>query len=129
MHKLALIGLGGLLGTLARYWISEWVETRSQSVFPYGTLAVNVVGCFVAGFLFQSLGQATVSPEMRLALFTGFLGGFTTFSAYGLQTIVLARTGMLSMAAANIILSNVAGLAMVWVGAGLSRVLIPSSDI
>lgn len=129
MHKLALIGLGGLLGTLFRYWISEWAQTRAHSAFPYGTLAVNILGCFAAGFLFQALEGATVSPEMRLAVFTGFLGGFTTFSAYALQTVVLVRGGMLSSAALNIILSNVAGLAMVFVGAGVSRALISPSDI
>jgi len=127
MYKLALIGLGGLLGTLSRYWISLWVDARSQSAFPYGTMAVNLAGCFAAGFLFQLLEQSAISPGLRLAIFTGFLGGFTTFSAYGLQTFVLARGGMLSMAAVNAIASNVFGLAMVWIGAGASRLLVPSS--
>ena len=123
MHKLALIGLGGLLGTLSRYWLSQGIDERSHSSFPYGTMIVNFAGCFAAGFLFQFLGQSVISPDMRLAIFTGFLGGFTTFSAYALQTFVLTRGGMLSMAAVNVIASNVFGLAMVWLGAGASRLL------
>jgi CrcB protein len=124
MYKLTLIGLGGLLGTLSRYWISEAVDQRTQSSFPYGTVVVNFAGCFAAGFLFQLLGQTALSPELRLAVFTGFLGGFTTFSAYALQTFVLTRGGILSMAAVNVIASNFFGLAMVWVGAGASRLLV-----
>jgi fluoride exporter len=121
MHKLAWIALGGLLGTLCRYAMSSWVDERSHSQFPYGTMAVNLMGCFVAGLLFPLLEQATISPELRLAVFTGFLGGFTTFSAYGLQTAVLASGGMMSMAAMNVFLSNIAGLAMVWLGGTIAR--------
>jgi CrcB protein len=124
MHKLALIGLGGLLGTLSRYWLSQAVDGRIQTSFPYGTMIVNFAGCFAAGFLFQYLDQAIISPDMRLAIFTGFLGGFTTFSAYALQTFVLTQGGLLSMAAVNVIASNVLCLAMVWAGAGASRLLL-----
>lgn len=116
MHKLVLIGVGGLLGTLCRYGLSTWADERAQSSFPWGTLLVNLVGCFVAGFLFPLLDAAGVSTEVRLAVFAGFLGGFTTFSAYGLQTLVLATGGMMSLAMLNVVASNVAGLFMVWVG-------------
>jgi CrcB protein len=127
MHKLALIGLGGLLGTLSRYWLSQAVDERTHSSFPYGTMIVNFAGCFAAGFLFQFLEQTVISPDLRLAVFTGFLGGFTTFSAYALQTFVLTQGGMMSLAAVNVIVSNVLGLAMVWLGAGASRLLVPSA--
>ena len=123
MNKLLLVALGGLLGTLCRYALSTWVDARSRSSFPYGTLAVNLLGCFIAGFLFPLLEQAAVAPELRLAVFTGFLGGFTTFSAYGLQTFALANDGMLSLAALNVLVSNATGLGMVWVGSSLSRSL------
>ena len=124
MSKLIWIALGGLLGTLCRYGLSAWLDGRSQSPFPYGTLAVNLLGCFVAGFLFPLLEQATVTPELRLAVFTGFLGGFNTFSAYGLQPVILATGGLWSMASLNLFLSNVAGLAMVWAGGALSRSIV-----
>lgn len=127
MHKLALIGLGGVLGTLSRYWLSQSVDERTHSSFPYGTMIVNFVGCFAAGFLFHFLEQRAISPDLRLAVFTGFLGGFTTFSAYALQTFVLTTGGMLSLAAVNVIASNVVGLAMVWLGAGVARLLVPAS--
>jgi CrcB protein len=124
MHKLVLIGVGGLLGTLCRYGFSTWVDERSHSSFPYGTLAVNLAGCFAAGLLFPLLEQAGLSPDLRLAVFTGFLGGFTTFSAYGLQTLVLADGGMRVLAVANVLASNLAGLLMVWLGDRLGRLLL-----
>jgi len=128
MHKLALIGLGGLLGTLSRYWLSEGIDERSHSSFPYGTIVVNLAGCFAAGFLFQFLDQAVLSPDLRLAIFTGFLGGFTTFSAYALQTFVLTQGGLLSWAVVNVVASNLLSLGMVWLGAGVSRLLVPGSS-
>lgn len=116
MNKLIWIAAGGLVGTLSRYVLSTWVDERSHSSFPYGTLTVNLVGCFVAGLLFPVFERAAVPVDMRLAVFTGFLGGFTTFSAYGLQTVVLADGGMMPMAAVNVVVSNLGGLLMVWVG-------------
>jgi fluoride exporter len=124
MYKLALIGVAGLLGTLCRYALSTAVDERSHSPLPYGTMAVNLLGCFIAGFLFPLMERAAISPDLRLVVFTGFLGGFTTFSAYGLQTVMLANGGMLSMAAVNVLVSNIAGLAMVWVGGSISRSLV-----
>lgn len=121
MHKLVLIALGGLLGTLCRYGISLWVDQRTHSPFPYGTMVVNLAGCFVAGLLFPLLENAAVPPELRLAVFVGFLGGFTTFSAYGIQTVALANDGMLTLAILNVVASNAAGLLMVWIGSSLSR--------
>src|SRR5262245_56775708 len=112
MYKLVVIAVGGLVGTLSRYILSTWVDGRAQSSIPYGTIVVNLAGCFGAGFLFPLLERATVSPELRLAVFTGFLGGFTTFSAYALQTVALARNGALSTATANVLVSNIAGLLM-----------------
>ena len=125
MYKLVLIALGGLIGTLIRYALSTWVDERVQSLFPYGTIVVNLTGCFMAGFLLPLLEKAAVSPELRLAVFTGFLGGFTTFSAYALQTVLLAKSGSFSVATANVVISNIAGLLMVWLGGGFSRSLVP----
>jgi len=123
MYKLALIGVGGLVGTLSRYAISVWVDERTLSSFPYGTLVVNLLGSFAAGFLFQWVEVTAISPDIRLAVFTGFLGGFTTFSAYGLQTFTLSHNGMLSAAAVNVLLSNLLGLISVWAGSSASRSL------
>jgi CrcB protein len=121
MNKLLWIAVGGVVGTLCRYGFSTWVDERSHSSFPYGTLAVNLSGCFVAGLLFPIFERVAIPAEMRLAVFTGFLGGFTTFSAYGLQTLLLVDGGMASMAAVNVVASNLAGLAMVWLGSAAGR--------
>jgi CrcB protein len=121
MNKLLWIAAGGVIGTLCRYVFSTWVDERSHSSFPYGTLAVNLAGCFLAGLLFPIFERAAIPVEMRLAVFTGFLGGFTTFSAYGLQTMVLVDGGMMSMAALNVVASNVTGLLMVWLGSAAGR--------
>ena len=124
MHKLVLIALGGMLGTLCRYGLTTWVDQRVQSPFPYGTLVINLAGCFVAGLFLPLLEQDWVAPELRLAVLTGFLGGFTTFSAYGLQTVALANGGLFSMAVLNVFVSNAAGLALVWIGSSLSRAFL-----
>ena len=120
MYKLVLIALGGMLGTLCRYGLATWVDQRVPSSFPYGTVVINLAGCFVAGLLFPLFEQASIAPELRLAVFTGFLGGFTTFSAYGLQTVVLAD-GLLWVAGLNVVVSNAVGLVLVWIGLNLSR--------
>jgi CrcB protein len=100
------------------------VESRAQSAFPFGTLVVNLLGCFAAGFLFQTFEHIALPMDLRLTIFTGFLGGFTTFSAYALQGLVLTRNGMSSLALINVVASNGAGLALVWIGAAASRVII-----
>ena len=123
MNKLVWIAFGGLVGTLCRYALSAFVDERSHSSFPYGTLTVNLVGCFIAGLMFPVFERLAVAPDLRLAVFTGFLGGFTTFSAYGLQTMVLANGHMMSMAAVNVIASNIGGLLMVWLGSAVARVV------
>jgi CrcB protein len=124
MNTLIWIATGGLVGTLSRYVLSTWVDERSHSSFPYGTLAVNLVGCFVAGLLFPLFERSGIPTNLRLAVFTGFLGGFTTFSAYGLQTVVLANGGMLPMAAINVVVSNLGGLLMVWLGNFATRITL-----
>lgn len=117
MYKLLLVGACGLAGTLARYWISQWIDERAAAGLPWGTIAVNLLGCFAAGFLFHVLGTPQVSAELRLAVFTGFLGGFTTFSAFALQTLTLARNGGSQAAVLNVLVSLAGCLAMVWTGA------------
>jgi len=120
--RITLVGLAGLAGTLCRYWLSGAVVRRYGEEFPWGTLAVNVAGCFVVGLLYQLLqerGQA--SETARAAVFVGLLGGFTTFSSYGLQTFTLLREGRVGFAALNVVASNLLGLLMVYAGYWLAR--------
>jgi len=124
MYRIVLIGIAGMAGTLARYWLSGWADERWSGSFPAGTLLVNLLGCFLIGFLFHASGERYfVDPIVRVAVLTGFLGGFTTFSSYGVQTFNLMRDGQMGLAGLNFVLSNVAGIIFVWAGYMLSRAI------
>src|ERR671926_776191 len=115
--KTILIGLAGLVGTLLRYWLSGHVARQHGETFPWGTMAVNLIGCLVAGVVFYLTEERfVVNSTVRTVILIGLLGGFTTFSAYGLQTFILLRDGEYGLATLNIVTSNVLGLLMVWVG-------------
>ena len=113
-----LVALGGALGSVARFKMSGWVLQQTPNWrFPAGTLAVNVVGCLLAGLLAgMAVKQDVFTPEARVFLFTGILGGFTTFSAFGLETLLLLKRGETAVAAANVVVSVVVGLAVAWLG-------------
>ncbi len=122
MKSILLVALGGAIGSAARFKISGFVLHHTIDWrFPAGTFAVNVAGCLVAGIL-AGLAEKhdLLSPETRLLLFTGVLGGFTTFSAFGLETIYLIRRGDIAIAGANVVLSVVAGLLALALGLGLA---------
>jgi fluoride exporter len=122
MERILFVGFAGLLGTLSRYWLSGWIDTKFGQTFPVGTLLVNLVGCMLAGFLFHMLTEKyLVDPIARTSVLIGFLGGFTTFSSYALQSLTLVKDGELFMAAMNVVLSNVGGLIMAWLGYSLSK--------
>jgi CrcB protein len=120
MKAVLLVALGGAVGSVARYKLSGFVLHHTIDWrFPAGTFAVNVIGCLVAGVL-AGLAEKhdMLSPDVRLLLFTGLLGGFTTFSAFGLETMHLLKRGDVGIAAANVVLSVLAGLAALWIGLG-----------
>lgn len=118
MKALLLVALGGGLGSVARYTLGGWVLHHTIDWrFPLGTFVVNVLGCFVAGLL-AALAERYefFPPEARLFLFTGLLGGFTTFSAFSLETMFLLRRGEILVAGANIAASILCGLVAFWIG-------------
>ena len=118
MKAILLVALGGAVGSVARYKLSGYVLHHTIDWrFPAGTFAVNVIGCLVAGVL-AGLAEKhdLLSPDTRLLLFTGVLGGFTTVSAFGLETMHLLTRGDVAVAAANVVLSVLAGLAALWLG-------------
>jgi CrcB protein len=124
MQRLIFIGLAGFAGTLMRYWLSEWTARRFGETFPTGTLVVNLIGCFLVGLFFSLMfDRYLVSPTVRTVILIGLLGGFTTFSSFGLQTFTLLRDGEMGLALFNIAISNVGGLLMVWVGYSLAKIL------
>jgi len=125
MENIILVGAGGFFGSVFRYVLGGWVYSLIRTpLFPYGTLAVNLLGSFLIGFLGGlSESRQVFSPESRLFLFIGVLGGFTTFSSFGFETFALARDGEMLAAAGNILAQVVFGLGAVWLGNVLSRFL------
>jgi CrcB protein len=120
MSQVLLIGLGGFLGTISRYGLAGLCQRLAfgeGKLFPYGTLAVNVLGCLFLGLIIQlSEERFLMRPEIRLALTIGFLGGFTTFSTFGYETFALWNDGDWRRAALNFVLTNGLGLLAVWMG-------------
>lgn len=128
MLKVFFIGLAGLAGTPCRYWLSGALGRRDGEEFPVGTLVVNVAGCFLIGFLFFLFEERGVAGEAAHAVvLVGPLGGFTTFSSYGLQTFSLLREGALAHAALYVVASNLLGLLLVWGGYALAARLLSTS--
>jgi len=123
MIKILLVGAGGFLGSISRYAAGGLVHRILENPwFPYGTAAVNILGCFIIGF-FGGLMESRqfFTPEIRLFLMVGFLGGFTTFSSFGYETITLARDAQLFAAFSNVLIQLILGLGAVWLGLNNSR--------
>lgn len=125
MGKLLIVGIGGFIGSVLRYLLSGLAQDLSGSIgFPWGTLAVNLAGCFVIGFLsYLADSRGFMISEVRLLVFVGVLGGFTTFSTFGNETLNLFRDGENAYALANIAGNLVAGLFLVWVGRTISYLI------
>lgn len=122
MSVILYIALFGAMGCLARYFLSGWIYTLLGTSMPYGTLAVNVIGAFLVGLVMEfSLRSTAVSPELRIGLTIGFLGGFTTFSAFSYETFRLLEGAQLPQALANVLLSVVACLAFTFLGIVAAR--------
>jgi CrcB protein len=125
MIKLLLIGAGGFLGSVLRYLMSGFAQALSQStLFPYGTLAVNVLGCLCIGFLSRlCVGSAFIGADAQAFLIVGILGGFTTFSAFGNETMNLIREGEAALALLNVGAQVLLGLGAVWLGYTLASAI------
>ncbi|MBI2824009.1 MAG: fluoride efflux transporter CrcB [Planctomycetia bacterium] len=122
MTKLLLIAVGGGLGSVLRYGLQGAVQRIAGGGFPAGTLAVNAIGCLCVGFLTAMLtGPFLIREEYRIGLTVGVLGGFTTFSTFGLETFHLANDGQMRLALANVVLSCGLGFAAVWFGYRLAE--------
>jgi len=120
--KLFLAGIGGFVGSILRYSVSGFVQDFSRGIdFPYGTLAVNLFGCFAIGFLSQlAESRGYFTAETRALVFIGVLGGFTTFSAFSNETINLWREGETLLASMNVAAHLVLCLGAVWVSRALA---------
>ena len=122
MGNALLVGLGGFIGSILRYVLSGLVhEWTRRDDFPVGTLAVNVIGCFVIGVLSQlAEARGAFAPETRAFVVIGILGGFTTFSSFGNETMNLWRDSQNALAALNIAAHLVLGLGAVWLSRALA---------
>ncbi|MBI3448652.1 MAG: fluoride efflux transporter CrcB [Acidobacteria bacterium] len=124
MVKVLLVGAGGFLGSIARYWVGGLVQDRTPGLFPFGTLAVNVLGCFLIGALSELAdARSLLSAEARTFAMVGVLGGFTTFSAFGNETMNLLRERDGWLAAGNVLLHVVLAIGAVWVGRAVVQLI------
>lgn len=125
MSQIVAIALGGALGSVGRFLVAGWVGRQFGINFPWGTLAVNVIGGLVMGLLVEAMTQSwDVSPAIRSFLTVGVLGGFTTFSAFSLETVLLFERGEVPAALAYIAASVILSVGAVWTGMRLLRLVL-----
>lgn len=125
MGRLLLISLGGAVGTAARYLLSLWLLRSLGPAFPYGTLAVNVIGSFLLGAIMQAgLDTTLLSPTARVVLGTGVMGGFTTYSTFNYETLQYLQAGAWAMAGLNVALTLFVCLAAGALGMAVTRALL-----
>ena len=120
--KIILVLAGGAIGTLARFYTSGFAQKYVSNGFPIGTLTVNLVGSFIIGLLW-GLFENQPSTQLRTFLFVGILGGFTTFSAYSIETLNLFKDGNLRFAVLNILLNNILGILLAFAGLALAKLM------
>ena len=124
MLNLFIIGIGGFIGAILRYIISGFFYDLYGVKFPYGTLAVNIIGCFALGFFItMAEGKFIISPQMRPFAAIGLLGAFTTFSTFSFETLALLQNELYASAFFNIIISVIVGLIAVWAGIVLAKLI------
>jgi CrcB protein len=122
MLELLGVMLGGALGAAARFLLGLQIQAATGALFPYGTLTVNVLGCLGIGLITESAGHTALLPEgLRVPLVVGVLGAFTTYSAFGYESLRLVRDGWGGIAFAYVVATTVLGFGAVWVGMLLAR--------
>ncbi|MCB2211763.1 fluoride efflux transporter CrcB [bacterium] len=124
IQNIVAVAVAGAAGTLLRYGLAGWIERMSAPGFPWGTLTVNLVGCFLAGLLVTWIGlRASVDPTLRTAILVGFLGAFTTFSTFIVDANTLLKTASWMQAGAYVLLQNGVGLLALAGGIAIARFL------
>ncbi len=124
MTKYWMVGLGGFLGSVLRFWLGGYISERIGARFPYGTFVINITGSFLIGLVVTLLSErGHWSPNLRYLIPIGFIGGYTTFSTFELETFQSLRDGELLSAFLNVILSVGVGFAAVWLGVVAGRTL------
>jgi len=125
LKQIILIAIGGAIGSVSRYLTSLGVFTFVSRSFPFGTLAVNIIGSFIMGFLTVLIIERYngIAAELRSLLLIGFLGGYTTFSSFSIETLNLFENGEMGYAILNVLFSVILCLGAVWLGAIIGRQL------
>jgi len=124
LQRYLLIGLGGALGSIARYWVGSTIGGRAGVRFPYGTLIVNISACLIIGFTLTWLSErAEISPAWRYLVAVGFIGAYSTFSTYAWETLSTLRSGAFALASLYALGSIILGLAATWCGVALAEAL------
>ena len=115
--KYFMVGVGGCLGSILRFWLGSYIGGRLGSRFPYGTFVINVTGSFLIGLVLTILAERTQwSPIWRYLIPIGFIGGYTTFSTFEYETLRLVQDGQMMTAMLNVVMSVIVGFAGVWAG-------------
>jgi CrcB protein len=123
MKIILAIGIGSCIGGICRYLLSQFVQNKFLSTFPFGTMSVNIIGCLLIGIIFGLSERGHFTAEWRLFLVTGFLGGFTTFSSFSNETVGMLRDGQIWPAFTYMASSVVFGLLATFVGISLIKFL------
>ncbi len=122
--KIILIGIGGAIGSILRYIVSGLDYKFSYGIFPISTLVVNLSGSLAIGFLWALFEQTATSSNIRMFIFIGILGGFTTFSTFALENFNLIRDGEKNIALLNVLISTIFGILFVFIGYMLAKFLL-----
>lgn len=117
---------GGALGSLSRYYVSGLSHKIFPGMFPWGTMVVNALGALVIGLLWGLFEIKNISPNMRMFIFVGFLGGFTTFSTFALETMNLLKENEIKMAVINVLANNILAIVFVFAGFFISKLILTS---
>lgn len=124
MLKYLAVGIGGFVGAIARYMLGAYVGSRYGVRFPYGTFVINMTGCFLIGLVMALLARTTASAYWRYLVPIGFIGAYTTFSAFEYETLRAIQEGQMLTGLLNIALSVIVGFIAVWAGDALGRVFV-----
>ena len=117
MIKYMMVGIGGFIGTVARFWVGGYISQRMGTKFPYGTFVINCTGSFMIGLVITLLAERTHwNANLRYLIPIGFIGAYTTFSTFEFETLRAVQDGQILIAAMNVILSVMIGFISVWLG-------------
>jgi CrcB protein len=115
--KFFIVGIGGFMGSVLRFWVASYIGQRMGTRFPYGTFLINITGSFLVGFAMTVLTEKiNLSPNWRYLIPIGFIGGYTTFSTFEYETLRAIQDGQFTIGTLNVVLSVLVGFLMVWAG-------------